>query len=160
MDLPNTRLWRDTSRPMASSPSDRFVAPLKNNRSTIEISVDRKCPIQGLLGVHSRYGLHTRAVTVFRDSLSEGFSHFVTSMTAPVASGWSGRRVGLAPTGKRRLFTAHAKIGLLHRSKRTLLDAKWPACAKRNILESGRGRNRPSAIQPPATNSHDPLFCA
>ncbi len=31
---------------------------------------------------------------------TEGFSHFVTSMTAPVASGWSDRRVGLAPTGK------------------------------------------------------------
>ena len=72
------------------------------------------CPFRGLLGVHSRYGLHTRAVTVYRDSLSEGFSHFVTSMTAPVASGWSGRRVGLAPTGKRRLFTAHAMNGLMH----------------------------------------------
>jgi hypothetical protein len=60
-----------------------------------------------LLGVHSRYGLHTRAVTVFRDTLSEGFSYFVTSIAAPVASGWSGCRVGLAPTGKRRLFTAH-----------------------------------------------------
>jgi hypothetical protein len=66
------------------------------------------CPFRGLLGVHSRYGLHTRAVTVYRDTLSEGFSHFVTSMTAPVASGWSGCRVGLAPTGKRRLCTAHA----------------------------------------------------
>jgi len=65
-------------------------------------------PFRGLLGVHSRYGLHTRAVTVYRDTLSEGFSHFVTSMTAPVASGWSGCRVGLAPTGKRRLVTAHA----------------------------------------------------
>ena len=54
------------------------------------------CPFRGLLGVHSRYGLHTRAVTVYRDTLSEGFSHFVTSMTAPVASGWSGCRVGLA----------------------------------------------------------------
>src|SRR6202790_3059622 len=69
-------------------------------------------PFRGLLGVHSRYGLHTRAVTVFRDTLSEGFSHFVTSMTAPVASGWSGCRAGLAPTGKRRLFTAHAISGL------------------------------------------------
>ena len=38
---------------------------------------------------------------------TEGFSHFVTSMTAPVASGWSVRRVGLSPTGKRRLLTAH-----------------------------------------------------
>ena len=69
------------------------------------------CPFRGLLGVHSRYGLHTRAVTVFRDTLSEGFSHFVTSMTAPVASGWSGCRVGLAPTGKRRLSTAHGYSG-------------------------------------------------
>jgi hypothetical protein len=32
-------------------------------------------------------------------------------MTAPVASGWSVRRVGLAPTGKRRLLTAHANSG-------------------------------------------------
>ena len=30
---------------------------------------------------------------------------------APVASGWSGRRVGLAPTGKRRLVTAHTQSG-------------------------------------------------
>ena len=28
-----------------------------------------------------------------------------------VASGWSGRWVGLAPTGKRRLFTAHTQSG-------------------------------------------------
>src|ERR1700675_996721 len=55
------------------------------------------CPFRGLLGVHSRYGLHTRAVTVYRDSLSEGFSHFVTSIAAPVASGWSGCRVVLHP---------------------------------------------------------------
>ena len=30
----------------------------------------------------------------------EGFSHFVTSMTAPIASGWNDSRVGLSPTGK------------------------------------------------------------
>src|SRR5450432_3572806 len=60
-------------------------------------------PFRGMLGVNSRYGLHTRAVTVYRDTLTRGFSHFVTSMTAPVASGWSGCRVGLTPTGKRRL---------------------------------------------------------
>src|ERR1700704_6204555 len=55
------------------------------------------CPFRGLLGVYSRYGLHTRAVTVYRDTLTEGVSHFVTSMTAPVASGWSIRRVDLHP---------------------------------------------------------------
>src|SRR6202045_4835565 len=49
---------------------------------------------------HSRRHLYVTCYT-------EGFSHFVTSMTAPVASGWSGCRVGLAPTGKRRLVTAH-----------------------------------------------------
>ena len=53
---------------------------------------------------HSRRHLYVTCYT-------EGFSHFVTSMTAPVASGWSVRRVGLAPTGKRRLLTAHANSG-------------------------------------------------
>jgi hypothetical protein len=42
--------------------------------------------------------------------LPEGFSHFVISMTAPVASGWSGCRAGLPPAGKRRLFTAHTRF--------------------------------------------------
>ena len=37
---------------------------------------------------HSRRHLYVTSYT-------EGFSHFVTSMTAPVASGWSVRRVGL-----------------------------------------------------------------
>jgi hypothetical protein len=36
---------------------------------------------------------------------------YVTSMTAPVASGWSGCRVGLAPTGKRQLVAAHTRSG-------------------------------------------------
>ena len=43
---------------------------------------------------------------------TEGFSHFVTSMTAPIASGWSENcRVGFSPTGKRRLITAHTHSG-------------------------------------------------
>jgi pentatricopeptide repeat protein len=64
-------------------------------------------PFRGLLSVHSRYGLHTRAVTVYRDMLSEGFGYLVTSIAAPAASGWSDYRVGFAPTGKRRILTAH-----------------------------------------------------
>src|SRR6202795_3610748 len=94
-------------------------------------------PFRGFLGVHSRYGLHTRAVTVYRDTLTRGFRHFVTSMTAPVASGWSGCRVGLAPTGKRRLSTAHT------RSRR--------AASRYSITSSARSRidggtARPSAL--------------
>src|SRR5713101_7982262 len=53
----------------------------------------------------------TLALSPVRDTHSEGFSYFVTSIAAPVASGWSGRRVGLTPTGKRRLVTAHANCG-------------------------------------------------
>jgi hypothetical protein len=59
----------------------------------------------------------TLALSPIRDTHSEGFSYFVTSIAAPVASGWSGRRVGLAPTGKRRLVTAHAKSRLVRCSK-------------------------------------------
>jgi hypothetical protein len=60
-----------------------------------------------LLGVHSRYGLHTRDVTKVVTLYTVGFDYFVTSIAAPVASGWSIRRVGLSPTGRRRLLTAH-----------------------------------------------------
>ena len=59
----------------------------------------------------TRVAACTLALSPIRDTLIEGFSHFVTSMTAPIASGWSDCRVGLAPTGKRRLFTAHTHIG-------------------------------------------------
>ena len=49
-------------------------------------------------------------------------------MTAPIASGWSGCRVGLAPTGKRRLVTAHAISG-----SRALLAKRLFRCAKRYL---------------------------
>src|SRR5208282_6457409 len=61
----------------------------------------------------TRVAACTLARSPIRDPLSEGFRHFVTSMPAPVASGWSGCRVGLAPTGKRRLVTAHPHSGHL-----------------------------------------------
>src|SRR5438093_8836859 len=38
----------------------------------------------------------------------EGFGSFVTSATAPIATGWSNScQVGLTPTEERRLCTAH-----------------------------------------------------
>ena len=57
---------------------------------------------------------------------TEGFSHFVTSMTAPITSGWSKlRRVGFAPTGKappfhgaRRTPEASAANAMLLRRRR------------------------------------------
>src|SRR6202158_2946858 len=62
---------------------------------------------QRCLAVRAR----TLSLSPIRDTLIEGFSHFVTSMTAPIASGWSDCRVGFAPTGKRRLCTAHTRSG-------------------------------------------------
>ena len=96
---------------------------MKEVESGVKYMLDLKRPIQGLLGVHSRYGLHTRAATVYRGSLSEGFSHFVTSIAAPVASGWSGCRVGFAPTGKRRLSTAHTHHGIRDEAARQSIKA-------------------------------------
>jgi hypothetical protein len=55
--------------------------------------------------------------------LTGGFSHFVASMTAPVASGGSDRRVGLSPTGKRRLCTAHTLTG--SSSSRIKRSERW-----------------------------------
>jgi hypothetical protein len=77
------------------------IAPAISNRSTDA----QECRAEtGMAGLRQRRDCGAK--------VSEGFSHFVTSMTAPVASSWSGCRVGLAPTGKRRLCTAHAKTGL------------------------------------------------
>src|SRR6202521_1617180 len=114
-------------------------------------------PFRGLLGVHSRYGLHTRAVTVYRDTLTRGFSHFVTSITAPVASGWSGCRVGLAPTGKRRLSTAHTQsrhFHLAHRwrehtcSRHLLFPSRLIMACRRTWPSVGRARRQEPAACP------------
>ena len=76
----------------------------------------------------------TLALSPIRDTLTEGFSHFVSSMTAPVASGWSGCRVGLAPTGRRRLFTAHTQTGPF------IFDfwLDWQSPCKRHVSPSVR----------------------
>src|SRR5437899_1318398 len=126
---PGTAIGRTTS---LNSPESCQPSPIWQSGRPVH------CPFRGLLGVHSRYGLHTRAVTVYRDTLSEGFSHFVTSIAAPVASGWSVCRVGFAPTGKRRLSTAHATTGLTHRSKQYLYS----------ITSSARSRNDSGIVRP------------
>ena len=71
--------------------------------------------------------------------LSEGFSHIVTSMTAPVASGWSGCRVGFAPTGKRRLFTAHTLRATFDWSWELLSDAEKAALAQLSVFGAAQG---------------------
>ena len=86
---------------------------------------------------HSRRHLYVTCYT-------EGFSHFVTSMTAPVASGWSGCRVGLAPTGKRRLVTAHTLSG--HCGSRSVCR-NWAESAPTEVA-LGRTGVRTRAVSP------------
>jgi len=59
----------------------------------------------------TRCGPHARRVTKVT-LYTRGFSRFVTSTTAPIATGRSEScRVGLSPTGKSRLCTAHVQVG-------------------------------------------------
>src|SRR6266404_5768659 len=86
----------------AQSPS-RISLPRKGYRVGLRIVLFEACSAFTLVAAC------TLALSPIRDTHSEGFSQFVTSVAAPVASGWSGCRVGLAPTGKRRLVTAHTR---------------------------------------------------
>jgi hypothetical protein len=82
----------------------RISLPRKGCRVGLRIVLFGDC------SAFTRVTACTLALSPMRDTHSGGFSHFVTSMTAPVASGWSGCRVGFAPTGKRRLVTAHTQL--------------------------------------------------
>src|ERR1700731_3100982 len=86
----------------AHSPS-RISLPRKGCRVGLCIVLFEAC------SAFTRVTACTLALSPIRDTHSEGFSYFVTSIAAPVASGWSNCRVGLTPTGKRRLCTAHAR---------------------------------------------------
>src|ERR1035441_6855144 len=90
----------------ASLISSRHISlPRKGCRVGLRIVLFEDC------SAFTRVAACALALSPIRDTLIEGFSHFVTSMTAPIASGWSGCRLGLAPTGKRRLVTAHTQGG-------------------------------------------------
>ena len=83
-----------------------------------------------MLSVHSRYGLHGRQVP-FRTFYTRGFSHFVSSMTAPVASVQSeSGRAGFALAGKQRRCTAHSEA----HSRSAGIHLKYPNLEVQAIL--------------------------
>src|SRR5208337_3826523 len=100
--VPHRRTGRDSR--VRAGHSRRAKGPDADGVAASSPRSSQASPSLALRPAHSRRHLYVTSYT-------EGFSHFVTSMTAPVASGWSVRRVGLAPTGKRRLLTAHANNG-------------------------------------------------
>jgi len=127
-------------RTLRSASPSRISLPRKGCRVGLRIVLFEDC------SAFTRVTACTLALSPIRDTLIEGFSHFVTSMTAPIASGWSGCRVGLAPTGKRRLFTAHTQNGHQGRNRIT----QWPDLSgnppqRRALSSSNGGRDGESA---------------
>src|SRR6516164_9035306 len=85
--------------------SPRHVSlPRKGHRVGLHIDLFEAC------SAFTRVAACTLALSPIRDTLIEGFSHFVTSMTAPIASGGSESPGGPCTTGKRRLVTAHTRL--------------------------------------------------
>src|SRR6266446_5339302 len=99
--IPRCSSWAYSS---LNSPS-HFNLPRYGRRVGLHIVLFEAC------STFTRVAACTLALSPIRDTLIDGFSHFVTSMTAPIASGWSDCRVGFSPTGKRRLCTAHTHLG-------------------------------------------------
>jgi hypothetical protein len=64
-------------------PASHISLPRKRRRVGLHIVLFEAC------SAFTHVAACTLARSPIRDPLSEGFSHFVTSMTAPVASGWS-----------------------------------------------------------------------
>ena len=92
-------------RTLRSASPSRISLPRKGCRVGLRIVLFEAC------SAFTRVAACTLTLSPIRDTHSEGFSYFVTSIAAPVASGWSNCRVGLTPTGKRRLSTAHTQSG-------------------------------------------------
>jgi hypothetical protein len=78
-------------------PPARVSLPRNGDRVGLHIDLFEVC------SAFTHVAACTLALSPIRDTIIEGFSQFVTSLSAPIASGWSICRVGLAPTGKRRL---------------------------------------------------------
>jgi len=69
------------------------------------------CRFRGLLSVYSRYGLHAHRVA-YATFYTEGFSSFVASAAASVATGWNEPAPGrdFPPAEDQGLFTAHSDL--------------------------------------------------
>jgi hypothetical protein len=79
---------------------------------------------------------YIRDGSLFRENAAA--RHLVSSMPAPVASGRSVRRVGLSPTGKHHLFTAHGTRNHLYRIIDDQLWQKVKARQQEARIEMGK----------------------
>src|SRR5512132_2962381 len=99
--IPRCSSWAYSS---LVSPS-HFSLPRKGCRVDLRIVLFEAC------SAFTRVAACTLALSPIRDTLIEGFSHFVTSMTAPMLPAGAVAGWGLHPLEKRRLCTAHTQSG-------------------------------------------------
>ena len=126
------------------SPS-RVSLPRKGHRVGLHIVLFEAC------SAFTRVAACTLARSPIRDPLSEGFRHFVASMLIRLLPAGANRRVGLAPTGKRRLVTAHTRCGRpTHKQNAARAGAltrrRREAVAKRFWRRRRPGQNKPSGL--------------
>ena len=116
MGLPVLRLSSSSTHAVTNTPAEPQAAFRSHSPVTTAFPVLTPGrlphhPFRGLLSVHSHYGLHGRQVP-YKTLYTRGFSRFVTSTAAPVATGRSEScRTGFAPAERQRLGTAHVKKG-------------------------------------------------
>src|SRR5215831_16755958 len=69
--------------------SSSLVSPNRVSLPRFHVRVGLHIVLFEACSAFTRVAACTLALSPIRDTLIEGFSHFVTSMTAPIASGWS-----------------------------------------------------------------------
>jgi hypothetical protein len=92
------------SLPLTCQPSPRLP-----DRVGLRIAVFGVCStFTARCGPRSRQATQGGPLVLY----TEGFDRFATSRTTPIATGWKGScRVGLSPTEKAHVFTAHGNPG-------------------------------------------------
>src|SRR5262245_17672550 len=83
----------------------RVSLPRKGCRVGLRIVLFEAC------SAFTRVTACTLALSPMRDTHSEGFSYFVTSIAAPAASGWSAAGWDSHPLESAALPTAHTRLG-------------------------------------------------
>jgi hypothetical protein len=130
--IPRCSNWAYSS---LNSPS-RFSLPRYGSRVGLYIFLFEAC------SAFTRVAACTLALSPIRDTPIEGFSHFVTSMTAPIASGWSNMPGGSC---------THWKVPPFHgaRQRRKSGPTQFMVCAAIESHELPPSKNaRPAAVFP------------
>ena len=113
------------------------------------------CVFRGLLSVHSRYGLHTRQVT-YMTLYTGGFSRFVTSAAAPIATGWSDLAVRDSHPLRNRAFARRTKnctLAFMAAVRTRVLPANLPKTGLYRRFNCREQATVPSGTLPSALSS-------